>query len=51
MEETFAPTGSYLEAIHDCLEIVEQELGLTIAGSEEEFGIARIYKRINQELI
>jgi hypothetical protein len=45
------PSGSYLEGVCDCFEIIEQESALTTLDSVEEFSIARIYTRINQELI
>lgn len=45
------PTGSYLAGVSDCLEICEQELGLTTAGSAESDAIAKVIKRIQGELI
>ena len=49
--EQIIPSGSYLEGVNDCLEIVEQVLGLTPAGSVASDFIATIHHRINNELV
>ena len=50
-EERVVPHGSYLEALGDVREILEQELGLCDPVSEAAYAIARVYRRVETELL